>query len=83
MRDGGRAVRLYRLGEKYDLAAIDDRLQENYLLYGPRLYELKHPPRQYTPKRYRPKDTYAGKGILQIFLEVFFGESQMHRLYLY
>ena len=47
------------------------------------LYERKHPPRQYTPKRYRPKDTYAGKGILQIFLEVFFGESQMHRLYLY
>ena len=82
-RDGGRAVRLYRLGEEYDLAAIDDRLRENYLLYGPRLYELKHPPRQYTPKRYRPKDTYAGKGILEIFLDVFFGESQMHRLYLY
>ena len=50
---------------------------------GPRLYELKHPPRQNTPKRYRPKDTYAGKGILEIFLDVFFGESQMHRLYLY
>ena len=82
-RDGGRAVRLYRLGEEYDLAAIDDRLRENYLLYGPRLYELKHPPRQYTPKRYRPQNTYAGKGILQIFFEVFFGESQMHRLYLY
>ena len=82
-RDGGRAVRLYRLGEEYDLAAIDDRLRGNYLLYGPRLYELKHPPRQYTPKRYRPKDTYAGKGILEIFLDVFFGESQMHRLYLY
>ena len=31
-RDGGRAVRLYRLGEEYDLAAIDDRLRENYLL---------------------------------------------------
>ena len=82
-RDGGRAVRLYRLGEEYDLPAIDDRLRGNYLLYGSRLYELKHPPRQYTPKRYRPKDTYAGKGILQIFFEVFFGESQMHRLYLY
>ena len=82
-RDGGRAVRLYRLGEEYDLSAIDDRLRGNYLLYGPRLYELKHPPRQYTPKRYRPKDTYAGKGVLQIFFEVFFGESQMHRLYLY
>ena len=67
----------------YDLPAIDDRLRGNYLLYGPRLYELKHPPQQYTPKRYRPKDTYAGKSILQIFFEVFFGESQMHRLYLY
>ena len=76
-------MRLYRLGEEYDLAAIDDRLRENYLLYGSRLYELKHPPRQYTPKRYRPKDTYAGKGVLRIFFEVFFGKSQMHRLYLY
>ncbi len=25
----------------------------------------------------------CGKGVLQIFFEVFFGESQMHRLYLY
>lgn len=46
-RDGGRAVRLYRLGEEYDLPAIDDRLRGNYLLYGSRLYELKHPPRQF------------------------------------
>ena len=76
-------VRLYRRGEECDLPAIDDRLRGNYLLYGPRLYELKHPPRHNTAKRYRPKDTYAGKGILQIFFEVFFGESQMHRLYLY
>ena len=82
-RDGGRAVRLYRLGEEYDLPAIDDRLRGNYLLYGPRLYERKHPPRQNTPKRYRPQNTYAGKGVLQIFFEVFFGKSQMHRLYLY
>ncbi len=73
-------MRLYRLGEEYDLAAIDDRLRENYLLYGPRLYELKHPPRQYTPKRYRSTEN---RSILQIFFEVFFGESQMHRLYLY
>ena len=82
-RDGGRAVRLYRLGEEYDLAAIDDRLRGNYLLYGPRLYELKHPPRHNTAKRYRPKNHYTGKGILQIFFEVFFGEAQMRRLYLY
>ena len=33
-RDGGRAVRLYRLGEEYDLAAIDDRLRGNYLHSG-------------------------------------------------
>ena len=79
-RDGGRAVRLYRLGEEYDLAAIDDRLRGNYLLYGPRLYERKHPPRQYAQKRYRPTEN---RSILQIFFEVFFGESQMHRLYLY
>ena len=58
-RDGGRAVRLYRLGEEYDLATIDDRLRGNYLLYGPRLYELKHPPRQNTPKRYRPTEIEA------------------------
>lgn len=76
-------MRLYRLGEEYNLAAIDDRLRGNHLLYGPRLYELKHSPRQYTPKRYRPKNNYTGKSILQIFLEVFFGESQKHRLYLY
>ena len=82
-RDSGRTVRLYRLGEEYDLAAIDDRLRGNYLLYGPRLYELKHPPRQYTPKRYRPKSNYAGKSILETFLGVFFGESHVHRLYLY
>ena len=79
-RDGGRAVRLYRLGEEHDLAAIDDRLRSNYLLYGPRLYELKHPPRQNKPKRYHPTEN---RSILQIFFEVFFGESQMHRLYLY
>ena len=75
-RDGGRAVRLYRLGEEYDLPAIDDRLRGNYLLYGPRLYELKHPPQQYMPKRYRPQNTYAGKGILQLFFEVFFGNPR-------
>ena len=73
-------MRLYRLGEEHDLAAIEDRLRSNYLLYGPRLYELKHPPRQNKPKRYRPTEN---RSILQIFFEVFFGESQMHRLYLY
>ncbi len=79
-RDGSRAVRLYRLGEEYDLTAINDRLRGNYLLYGPRLHELKHPPRQHTPKRYRPKEN---RNVLETFLGMFFGESHVHRLYLY
>ena len=70
VRDGGRAVRLYRLGEEYDLTAIDDRLRGNYLLYGSGLYERKHPTRQYTPKRYRPKNHYTGKGIVTIPLGI-------------
>ena len=41
---------------------------------------MKHPPRQYTPKRYRPKEN---RSILETFLGVFFGESHIHRLYLY
>ena len=82
-RDGGRAVRLYRLGEEYDLAAIDDRLHGNYLLYGPRLYELEHPPHQYTPKRYRPKEQLHRERCSPDFLRGIFGKSQMHRLYLY
>lgn len=41
---------------------------------------MKHPPRQHTPKRYRPKENL---GVLETFLGVFFGDSQVHRLYLY
>ena len=33
-RDGGRAVRLYRLGEEYDLPAIDDRLRGTICCMG-------------------------------------------------
>ena len=57
-RDGGRAVRLYRLGEEYDLTAIDDRLRGNYLLYGSRLYELKKP----TPAKHA--ETVSPQGYL-------------------
>ena len=49
-------------------------------MYGPRLYELKHPPRHSTAKRYRPKEN---RSILETFLSVFFGEAHIHRLYLY
>ena len=80
-RDGGRAVRLYRLGEEYDVTAITDRLRMNYLQYGPYYYQVTHPPRQRSYSRYRPKT--ESKGVLDTFLGIFFGEEHVHRLYLY
>ena len=80
-RDGGRAVRLYRLGEEYDVMSINDRLRMNYLQYGPYYYQTTHPPRQRTYIRYRPKA--ESNGILDTFLGIFFGEDHIHRLYLY
>ncbi len=60
-RDGGRAVRLYRLGEEYDLAAIDDRLRGNYLLYGPRLYEIETPTPAVYAETVSPQGYLCGK----------------------
>ena len=80
-RDGGRAVRLYRLGEEYDVMAISDRLRVNHLQYGPYYYQATHPPRQRSYSRYRPKT--ESKGVLDTFLDIFFGEDHIHRLYLY
>ena len=50
-----KAVRLFRLGDEYDLPEIDRQLQRNYYQYGRNLYgryrkyEMKsfHPPRKY------------------------------------
>lgn len=80
-RDGGRAVRLYRLGEEYDVQAISDRLRMNYLQYGPYYYQATHLTKQRTYTRYRPKA--ESKGVLDTFLGIFFGENHIHRLYLY
>ena len=80
-RDGGRAVRLYRLGEEYDVQAISDRLRMNYLQYGPYYYQTTHLSKQRSYARYRPKA--ESKGILDAFLGIFFGEDHIHRLYLY
>ena len=43
--DGGRAVRIYRLGADYDWPAICRALDENYDRYGPRFYAHRHDPR--------------------------------------
>ena len=80
-RDGGRAVRLYRLGDEYDVQAISDRLRMNYLQYGPYYYQVTHPPKQRSYARYRPKA--ESKGVLNTFLDIFFGDDHIHRLYLY
>lgn len=38
-RDGGRAVRVYRLGAEYDWPAIEAALRENFARWGPRYYD--------------------------------------------
>ena len=43
--DGGRAVRIYRLGTDFDWPAICRALDENYDRYGPRFYARRHDPR--------------------------------------
>ena len=53
--DGGRAVRIYRLGADCDWPAICQALDENYDRHGPRFYARRHDPR-YTlrlPVEYR------------------------------
>ena len=64
--DGGRAVRVYRLGKEYDWPALDRKLQERCLWYGPHYYDLnfnpRYNPRPYPrPRKYRCRGTLLGK----------------------
>ena len=60
-RDGGRAVRLYRLEKNTILPAIDDRLRGNHLLYGPRLYEVETPAPAVYAETVSPQGWLCGK----------------------
>ena len=43
--DGGRAVRVYRLGTEYDWPALERALAKNFARYGPHFYDLNFNPK--------------------------------------
>ena len=78
--DGGRAVRVYRLGTEYDWPALERALAKNHLRYGPHFYDLNFNPKYslrprpaYRPptRRYRCRGVFAHQ------------KSSLFRLYLY
>ena len=52
--DGGRAVRVYRLGAEYDWPALERALAKNFARYGPHFYDLNFNPKY----SLRPRPTY-------------------------
>ena len=80
--DGGRAVRLYRLGKEYDWPAIQEALLQNLQRFGPHYYDLQwnpryslHPPILKLPRR----RIYRYQGSLQALRQ----KSSLFRLYLH
>lgn len=78
--DGGRAVRVYRLGAEYDWPALERALAKNHLRYGPHFYDLNFNPKyslrpvprpRAAPRRCRCKGSLSGQ------------KSGLFRLYLY
>ena len=78
--DGGRAVRVYRLGKEYDWSALDRKLQERCLWYGPHYYDLNFNPKyslRPRPPYHLPTRRYRCRGV---FTDQ---KSSLFRLYLY
>lgn len=78
--DGGRAVRVYRLGTEYDWPALERALAKNHLRYGLHFYDLNFNPKyslrpvsrpRASPRRCRCKRSLTGQ------------KSSLFRLYLY
>ena len=78
--DGGRAVRVYRLGTEYDWPALERALAQNFARYGPHFYDLNFNPKyslrpvsrpRAAPRRCRCKGSLTGQ------------KSSLFRLYLY
>lgn len=78
--DGGRAVRVYRLGTEYDWPALERALAQNFARYGPHFYDLNFNPKyslrpvprpRAAPRRCRCKGSLSGQ------------KSSLFRLYLY
>lgn len=80
--DGGRAVRIYRLGEDYDWPAIAGRLTANYRRYGPHLYAMCRDPR-YNPQRRRSPAQSHGRCRCKGLFREMQQKSGLWRLYLY
>ena len=78
--DGGRAVRVYRLGAEYDWPALERALAKNYLQYGPHFYDLNFNPKyslRPRPVYHPPARRYRCRGV---FAQQ---TSSLFRLYLY
>lgn len=78
--DGGRAVRVYRLGAEYDWPALERALAKNFARYGPHFYDLNFNPKyslrpvprpRPAPRRCRCKGPLTGQ------------TNSLFRLYLY
>ena len=83
--DGGRAVRIYRLGADCDWPAICQALDENYDRHGPRFYARRHDPR-YTlrlPVEYRSLRHARCRGRWPTLWERTRRQSGLWRLYMY
>ena len=83
--DGGRAVRIYRLGADCDWPAICRALDENYDRYGPRFYAHRHDPR-YTlqlPVEYRSLRRARCRGRWPTLWDRAKRQSGLWRLYMY
>lgn len=83
--DGGRAVRIYRLGADCDWPAICQALDENYDRYGQRFYARRHNP-WYTlevPVEYRSLRQARYRGRWPTLWEQAKRQSGLWRLYMY
>lgn len=83
--DGGRAVRIYRLGADCDWPAICQALDENYDRHGPRFYARRHDP-WYTlrlPVEYRSLRHARCRGRWPTLWERTRRQSGLWRLYMY
>ncbi len=78
--DGGRAVRVYRLGAEYDWPALERALAKNFARYGPHFYDLNFNPRyslRPRPAYHPPTRRYRCRGLFP------HQKSSLFRLYLY
>ncbi len=78
--DGGRAVRIYRLGKEYDWPVLERKLAQRCLWYGPHYYDLNFNPKyslRLRPPYHSPTRRYRCRGVFT------YQKSSLFRLYLY